>query len=82
MANEDFPPEIIECVKRCPDFVDFPTAWAVQRDRGDKLEHHPRCSSVAGWDPISGPHFLCDCGAVEKEADRIRAALAQEKPHD
>lgn len=50
--------------------LDFPTAWAIQREVGASLAHHPRCSSVPGWDPISGPHFLCDCGAVEKEWER------------
>lgn len=52
------------------DFLDFPTAWAIQRAGG--LEHRPRCSSVPGWDPISGPGFLCDCGAVETEWRRLR----------
>jgi hypothetical protein len=52
------------------DFLDFPTAWAIQRAGG--LDHHPRCSSVPGWDPISGPGFLCDCGAIEAEWKRLR----------
>ncbi len=47
------------------DMLDFPTAWAIQRRGG--LEHHSRCSCVPGWDPISGPGFLCDCGAIVKE---------------
>lgn len=57
---------------KCPDYADFPTAWAIQRwsEAGGNLEHHPRCSSVPGWDPISGPHFLCDCGAVTAEWGR------------
>lgn len=50
--------------------MDFPTAWALQREVGEKLDHHPRCSSVPGWDPISGPHFLCDCGALRAEHER------------
>ena len=53
------------------DFLDFPTAWSIQRRRGEYLGHHPRCSSVPGWDPISGPAFLCDCGAVEREWRRL-----------
>jgi hypothetical protein len=52
------------------DMLDYPSAWAIQRRGG--LEHHPRCSSVPGWDPISGPHFLCDCGAVVKEWESLR----------
>jgi hypothetical protein len=51
------------------DMLDYPTAWAVQRRGG--LKHHPRCSCVAGWDPISGPSFLCDCGAVIEEWKRM-----------
>lgn len=70
---EDIPADLAECISRCPDFTDFPTAWAVQRHFGERLTHHPRCSSVPGWDPISGPAFLCDCGAVAGEADRLRA---------
>lgn len=63
-------------------FLDFPTAWKIQREVGASLKHHPRCSSVPGWDPISGPAFLCDCGAVELEWHRrgrrvLLAALEQ-----
>lgn len=47
------------------DSPDFPTAWAIQNEGG--LEHDPRCSSVPGWHPLSGPAMLCDCGAVRKE---------------
>lgn len=46
------------------DMLDFPTAWAIQRRGG--LEHGPRCSSVAGHHPLSGPMWLCDCDAVER----------------
>lgn len=53
------------------DTLDYPTAWAIQKDRGTRLDHHPRCSSVPGWDPISGPGFLCDCGAIVREWERI-----------
>lgn len=59
----------------CPNYPDYPTAWAIQKDRGEKLNHHPRCSSVPGWDPISGPAFLCDCGAIEKEWNRLKECL-------
>lgn len=52
------------------DMLDFPTAWEIQR-RG--VEHNPRCSSVPGWSPISGPALLCDCGAVETEWRRLVA---------
>ena len=46
---------------------DFPTAWAIQREVGPSLQHDPHCSSVPGWDPLSGPGLLCDCGAIHKE---------------
>ena len=49
---------------------DFPTAWAIQRKGG--LTHHERCSCVPGWDPISGPGFLCDCGSVIAEFKRLK----------
>lgn len=52
--------------------IDYPTAWRAQKDVGPTLKHHPRCSSVPGWDAMSGPGLLCDCGAVEKEAVRRR----------
>jgi hypothetical protein len=61
-----------EPLKVRTDFLDFPTAWAIQ-DRGG-LEHHPRCSSVPGWSRLSGPGLLCDCGAVPKEWERLAAA--------
>lgn len=50
--------------------MDYPTAWALQREVGEKLDHHPRCSSVPGWDPLSGPGMLCDCGALLAEFKR------------
>lgn len=63
--------------------VDFPTAWAIQREVGDKLEHLPRCSSVPGWHPMSGPGFLCDCGAITREHERRKAdALHPEQQSD
>lgn len=52
------------------EFLDFPTAWRIQRTT--KLVHHRRCSSVPGWHPLSGPAFLCDCGAVEREWEATR----------
>ena len=45
------------------DMLDFPTAWRIQEEM--TLSHDPKCSSVPGWHPLSGPGFLCDCGAVE-----------------
>ena len=57
-------------------FLDFPTAWTIQEEVGPDLAHNPRCSSVAGWDPLSGPAFLCDCGAVRAEWERRKRALA------
>jgi hypothetical protein len=50
--------------------MDFPTAWAIQNEVGSTLDHHARCSSVPGWHPLSGPAFLCDCGAVQREHER------------
>lgn len=45
----------------------YPEAWGIQNECGATLAHDARCSSVPGWSPISGPAFLCDCGAVENE---------------
>lgn len=50
--------------------LDYPMAWAIQREVGETLDHDPHCSSVPGWHPMSGPAFLCDCGAVEREWER------------
>lgn len=69
------PIAILEPLLRCPNYPDYPTAWAIQRDRGDKLEHQPRCSSVPGWHPISGPGILCDCGAVAREWKRLAQGI-------
>lgn len=63
---------VFEAIRKCPDYIDFGAAWAIQKDRGETLQHHEKCSSVPGWHALSGPHFLCDCGAVEKEWARIR----------
>lgn len=55
------------------DVLDFPTAWAIQNDRGEKLHRAgQKCSSNPGWHPLAGPGFLCDCGAVENEWERLR----------
>jgi len=54
--------------------MDYTAAWAIQKEVGPQLEHHSRCSSVPGWDPISGPALLCDCGAVEREWQRRQSA--------
>lgn len=45
------------------DMCDIQTAWEIQSQYPD-LKHDPKCSSVPGWDPMSGPGFLCDCNAV------------------
>jgi hypothetical protein len=58
-----------------PHILDFKKAWAIQRARGNKLMHQPRCSSVPGWDKLSGPTFLCDCGAIVAEWQKIRGKL-------
>ena len=73
----------VDLAKVRTDFLNFPTAWAIQ-DKGG-LQHHPRCSSVPGWDPISGPGLLCDCGAITKEWERLVAeqtAAASPAPQD
>lgn len=62
-------PAIVRAVKVCG-YCDYPAGWAIQQTR--MIEHHPRCSSVPGWHPLSGPALLCDCGAIEKEFQRIR----------
>lgn len=54
--------------------LDYPTAWAIQKDRGTRLMHDELCSSLPG-NPMRGPHFLCDCGAVRKEWERIRSLV-------
>ncbi len=61
--------------------MDYGAAWAIQRDVGEQLQHAPRCSSVAGWHPLSGPSFLCDCGAVLAEWKR-RLAVQAKSGHD
>jgi hypothetical protein len=55
------------------EFLDFPTAWAIQNEVGPTLDHDPHCSSVPGWHVLSGPGLLCDCGAVRREWKRRRA---------
>jgi hypothetical protein len=50
--------------------LDYPTAWAIQKEVGTTLDHHPRCSSVPRKGSIAGPGFLCDCGAIEREWER------------
>ena len=53
------------------DFLDFPTAWDIQREVGHELPHDELCSSVSGA-------FLCDCGAVPNEWERRRQLLEGE----
>ena len=72
IPDAELPQSIFDCMARCPHYIDFPTAWAIQHSHGDRLEHHHRCSSVPGWDPLSGPALLCDCSAVEGEWRRIK----------
>lgn len=48
------------------DFIDYPTAWALQRAG---LEHtDPRCSAT------QASFILCDCGAVEAKWVSLRTA--------
>ena len=67
--------EVKQCIDKCPDFIDFPTAWAIQNTMNEHLEHDPKCSSVEGWHPLSGPAFLCDCGAVIRTWGKITGKI-------
>lgn len=51
-------------------YLTFGAAWEIQRTVGPSLDHDPKCSSVPGHHPFSGPALLCDCGAVEREWER------------
>lgn len=63
----------VELIKKLRfDVLDFPAAWAIQKDRGPALPHDKECSSVPGWHPLSGPGMLCDCGAVLTEWERLK----------
>jgi hypothetical protein len=73
MADQDLLAMVAE-----RDFLDFPTAWAIQEAGG--LPHHERCSSVEGWHPLSGPALLCDCGAVKLRWEELRAFQRDDKP--
>ena len=53
------------------DFLDFPTAWAIQREVGASLPHDELCSSVYSV------AFLRDCGAVPNEWERRRRLLGE-----
>lgn len=48
------------------DFIDFPTAWWINDGLTEHLD--PRCSAV------QTAAFLCDCGAIQAEWERRRAA--------
>lgn len=62
------------------DMLDFPTAWEIQKSVGATLDHHPECSSVPGSNRgMGGPALLCDCGAIEAEWKRLRAAQSEEE---
>ena len=51
---------------------DIPTAWRIQREVGDQLDHHDRCSSVPGSNSgMGGPVWLCDCDAVRDYWERM-----------
>ena len=55
------------------DFIDFPTAWDIQKNHLTVPDHEDGCSSVEGWHPLSGPGLLCDCGAIEKKWKELTA---------
>jgi hypothetical protein len=52
------------------EFLSISLAWKIQNSTD--LEHNERCSSVEGWHPMSGPAFLCNCGAVDQYYDQVR----------
>lgn len=74
------PVDVKNAITRCQNFMDFPTAWAIQRNMHDSLMHDEKCSSVPGWHPFSGPAFLCDCGAVETQWRAVKNALEENVP--
>lgn len=51
----------------------FGDAWEIQHTVGPSLDHDPKCSSVPGHHPLSGPALLCDCGAIVREWKRRNA---------
>ena len=52
------------------DRLTFPDAWKIQKNC--LLDHDVKCSaSIFNPSPLSGPHFLCDCGAVENKFAEI-----------
>lgn len=53
------------------EMLDYPTAWIIQKGYVRELSHHQQCSSVPGRHPMSGPGFLCDCGAVVRKWEQI-----------
>lgn len=55
------------------DFLDFPTAWKIQKEIGHTLDHHPDCSSVEGSNGgMGGGMWLCDCGAIQRHWESLR----------
>lgn len=53
------------------DYIDYPTAWAIQFAGLTHLD--ARCSAVEGsHGGMGGPAFLCDCGAVEARWAELR----------
>lgn len=56
----------------CPDFLDFPTAWAIQNTMNEHVKHDSKCSSVEGSHPLAGGCFLCDCGGLQELYDKIK----------
>lgn len=64
-VSESIPQSIWRPMQACPGYPDFTTLRAIQKDRGAQLAHTETCSSV--W--ISA--FLCDCGAIEDEWNRL-----------
>lgn len=63
-------PDIVDAMRKCPDVLDYPTAWAIQKHAA--IPHGAMCSSVPGWHPLSGAGLLCDCGSVQSEWERLK----------
>ena len=64
--------EVKKGMEICPDFLDFPTAWAIQNTMNEHVKHDSKCSSVEGSYPLAGSCFLCDCGGLEELYNKIK----------
>lgn len=58
--------EVKKGMEICPDFLDFPTAWAIQNTMNEHVKHDSKCSSV------KADCFLCDCGGLTELFNKIK----------